>query len=162
MDNSYEKRKLIQNSYTSKSRAIDSITIAPRPTPAPIPALAPVESPGVTSDESDVSDPEVIEVNASLVTVGDVDFVVVVDDPAVSVAAAAVNVDSSLNIVPTTVYSVALRSHVAQIPGLDGSTWNLPTPLLQQSGLWSQQYDVSLFVTFEHDTRSVPPVSAPA
>lgn len=67
-----------------------------------------------------------------------------------------------VNMVPTTMYWLAALSHVAQLSGSDGSTLNLPTPLLQQLALWSQQYDVSVFVTFEQDIKSVPPVSAPS
>lgn len=60
-----------------------------------------------------------------------------------------------------TTYLVEASLQVAEVVGLDGSTEKRPTPVSQQSVVWSQQYDVSVFVTFEHDIRSVPPVEAP-
>lgn len=142
--------------------ATAATTIAPTPAPAPIPALAPVESPEGVSDGADVFSAELIGADVSLVVVPGADIEVVVDGILVVVAGAVVDLGSVSNTVPTTAYSVAFRSQVAQISGSDGSTLNLPTPLLQQFGLWSQQYDVSLSVTFEQDIKSVPPVSAPS
>lgn len=110
--------------------------IAPTLTPAPIPPFAPVESPAGVSDGSRVSGTELDGIDASLVVVKEADAV----EDVTSVVVDAVSVvDWPLNIVPTTSYRVAFRFHVAQTSGSDGSTLNLPTPLLQQLVLWSQQ-----------------------
>jgi hypothetical protein len=106
---------------------------APTPTPAPIPAFALVDIPAGSSADAGVLDAE-LDADASLVVVTYVDADVTKDD-ASEVAGAGVEVASSMNTVPTTVYLVALRSHVAHTFGLDGRTANLPTPLLQQPGL---------------------------
>lgn len=129
--------------------------------PAPIPAFAPVDIPAGTSDVVGISGLELDDVGASLTVDMNADVAEVIDADVSDVADAVVEVDLSTNTVPTTAYSVAFRSHVAQTFGLDGRTLNLPTPLLQQFGLWSQQKEVSLFVTLEHEIKSVPPVSAP-
>jgi hypothetical protein len=120
-----------------------------------------VDIPAGPSDDADVSSAELDVVVASLAVVIAVDVADVTKGDTSEVADAVVEVDSLMNTVPTTAYSVAFRSHVAQTFGLDGRTLNLPTPLLQQPGLWSQQNDVSLPVTLEHEIKSVPPLSAP-
>lgn len=87
-----------QKRYTTAA-----MTIAPTPTPAPIPALALVESPE-SSDDPGVPSAESVGADVSLVVVLGSDVVVVVDDAPVVVAGAVVDVDSPLNIVPTTAY----------------------------------------------------------
>lgn len=147
--------RIFQNRYTTAAMMRD-----PTPTPAPMPAFAPVDSPGDVSGKSDCSGDESVGSAAAFV-VAVVDVAVVVEvDVEVDVDIADVDVGLDSNMVPTTANRVASRSHEAQMSGSEGWTLNRPTPLLQQFGLWSQQYDVSLFVTFSHDIRSVPPVSA--
>lgn len=131
--------------------------MAPIPAPTPIPAWAAVDNPAGVSVEvgtldSSVDGSFVMVVVASAVR--DVDVSVVV-------AASLVDFGFPSYMVPTTIYRVDCRFHVAHTSGSDGRTLNLPTPLLQQLALWSQQYDVSVFVTLEQDIKSVPPVSAP-
>lgn len=71
-------------------------------------------------------------------------------------------VDVAENTVPTTEYVFFLLMNLAQTSGSDGRMLKRPTPVSQQSVVWSQQYDVSLAVELKHDIRSVPPVEAPS
>ncbi|CAF3432643.1 unnamed protein product [Fusarium graminearum] len=109
--------------------------MAPTPIPAPIPAFEPVDIPAGSSEDAGVSDAELDDADASLVVVACVDVATVTEEDVSEVTNAVVDVDSSVNIVPTTVYSFAFRFHVAHTFGLDGRTANLPTPLLQQPEL---------------------------
>ena len=63
--------------------------------------------------------------------------------------------------VPTTRYELASLFHVANTSGSLGRTLKRPAPESQQPFVWSQQNELSAFVTLEQDIRSVPPVSAP-
>ncbi|QPC70170.1 hypothetical protein HYE68_000922 [Fusarium pseudograminearum] len=109
--------------------------MAPTPMPAPIPAFAPVDIPAGSSDDAGVSDAELDDGDVSLVVVACVDVATVTEEDVSEITNAVVDVDSSVNTVPTTVYSFAFRFHVAHTFGLDGRTANLPTPLLQQPEL---------------------------
>ncbi|GKU17943.1 unnamed protein product [Fusarium langsethiae] len=115
-------------------RCLVHTSTTPTPTPAPIPAFAPVDIPGGSSDDAGVSDAE-LDTDASLAVMAYADVADVTEYDPSKIADGAVEVDSSMNTVPTTAYSVAFRSHVAHTFGLDGRTANLPTPLLQQPGL---------------------------
>lgn len=102
-----------------------------------------VESPaGPAVDESELEGPapEVVEADVALD----------VDD----------SVGSSVMVLTTTNW-LDSRFQVAQTSGSEGRTSKRPTPLLQQFVAWSQQYDVSMPVTFEQEIRSVPPLLAP-
>jgi hypothetical protein len=53
-----------------------------------------------------------------------------------------------------------MLSQVAHGSGFDGSNSNRPLPVLQQLAVWSQQKDVSVFVTLPQDTMSGPILGA--
>lgn len=75
--------------------------------------------------------------------------------------AVAVDEDALVEDVLTVMYLLEATFHDAQVPAREGKTSNLATPLSQQLAAWSQQKEVSVFVTLEHDIKSVPPVTAP-
>lgn len=128
--------------------------------PTPMPAFAPVERP--ESEESgslvgcDVDDSVgELEVGFPVAVVGSS-----VDDVPVDVADEVELLDELVRC-GTRVNWFSLLSNRAAICGLDGKTSNRPTPSSQQKARYpSQQYEVSLCVTLEHETRSVPPVCA--
>jgi hypothetical protein len=62
----------------------------------------------------------------------------------------------------TVIYAEALLSQVARTWGFEGKTSKRPTPSSQQKARRpSQQKEVSVLVTLEHEMRSCPPALAP-
>lgn len=75
--------------------------------------------------------------------------------------AVAVDEDAFVEDALTVMYLLEATFHDAQVPACEGKTSNLATPPSQQLAARSQQKEVSVLVTLEHDIKSCPPVTAP-
>lgn len=101
-----------------------------------------------------------VSLPSATVEVGDVDIVDVLLVDNVLVDEVLAEELSVATLTATNLVEAAFQ--VATLVGLDGPTEKRPSPESQQFSTPLQQYDVSSWVTFAHETRSVPPSEAPS